>query len=365
MSKTEGLRISEAWRTDGIGYSRCNLSDMLENHTQKINYKIHCALLYFWVYYCYVGIGGIRDYILQKRAKGEYNMVNYDIFTDSSCDLSKELIEKYDLKVMQLEVIVDDKSPVLNSQVELKSFYDSLRAGSNAKTSAVTPGFFEEHMRKSLESGKDILYIGFSAGLSVTYNNGVMILEELQREFPERKILSVDTLSGSGGEALMVYHAAKMKENGVSMEEIKNEIESLKDYVHHQVTVEDLFFLKRGGRIDAKSAIVGTMLKIKPIINVDVNGKLNSVAKVRGRKASISELVNRMKATIDVERFPYISVFHGDCPREADVLESMVKEAYPQLEILRGDVGPVIGAHTGPGVLVLCYVGKTVKGTME
>lgn len=292
-------------------------------------------------------------------------MLNYEIFTDSSCDLSKEIIERYGLKVMQLEVIVDEKPPVLNSQVESKSFYDSLRDGSNAKTSAVTPGFFEEHMRATLENGKDILYIGFSSGLSVTYNNGVMICEELQHEFPERKILYADTLCGSGGQALLVYQAAKMKENGASMEEIKAEIERLKDYVHHQVTVEDLFFLKRGGRIDAKSAIVGTMLKIKPIINVDVNGKLNSVGKVRGRKASVTELLNRMKATVDAERFPYVSIFHGDCPEEADALEAMVKAEYPQLEVLRGDVGPVIGAHTGPGVLVLCYVGKVVKGTME
>ncbi len=292
-------------------------------------------------------------------------MANFELFTDSSCDLAKEIIDKYDLKVMQLEVIMDENPPVLNNQVESKAFYDSLRAGSNAKTSAVTPGFFEEHMRAALESGKDILYVGFSSGLSVTYNNGVMICEELRQEFPERKILYVDTTSGSGGQALMVYHAAKMREQGATMEEIKAEIEALRDYVHHQVTVEDLFFLKRGGRIDAKSAIVGTMLKIKPIINVDVNGKLNSVAKVRGRKSSITELVNRMKATVDIERFPYVSVFHGDCPEEADALEAMVKEAFPQLEVLRGDVGPVIGAHTGPGVLVLCYVGKVVKGTME
>lgn len=292
-------------------------------------------------------------------------MANFELFTDSSCDLSKEIIDKYDLKVMQLEVIMDENPPVLNNQVESKEFYDSLRAGSNAKTSAVTPGFFEEYMRAALESGKDILYVGFSSGLSVTYNNGVMICEELRQEFPERKILYVDTTSGSGGQALMVYHAAKMREQGATMEEIKAEIEALRDYVHHQVTVEDLFFLKRGGRIDAKSAIVGTMLKIKPIINVDVNGKLNSVAKVRGRKSSITELVNRMKATVDIERFPYVSVFHGDCPEEADALEAMVKEAFPQLEVLRGDVGPVIGAHTGPGVLVLGYVGKVVKGTME
>lgn len=292
-------------------------------------------------------------------------MANYEIFTDSSCDLSKDIIETYNLKVMQLEVIVDEKTPVLNNQVEIRAFYDSLRSGSNAKTSAVTPGFFEENMRATLENGNDILYIGFSSGLSVTYNNGVMICEELRQEFPERKIIYVDTLCGSGGQALLVYHAAKMKEQGASMEEIKTEVEKLRDYVHHQVTVEDLFFLKRGGRIDAKSAIVGTMLKIKPIINVDVNGKLNSVAKVRGRKASVSELVNRMKATIDTERFPYVSVFHGDCPEEADALAAMVKEVFPQAEILRGDVGPVIGAHTGPGTLVLGYVGKTVKGTME
>lgn len=292
-------------------------------------------------------------------------MANYEIFTDSSCDLSKEIIAQYGLKVMQLEVIIDEKLPMLNKEVEIKAFYDTLRSGSSAKTSAVTPGYFEEHMRETLENGKDILYIGFSSGLSVTYNNGVMICQELQQEFPERKILYVDTTSGSGGQALLVYHAAKLKEQGATMEEIKAEVEALRDYVHHQVTVEDLFFLKRGGRIDAKAAIVGTMLKIKPIINVDVNGKLNSVAKVRGRKSSIIELVNRMKATIDPERFPYVSVFHGDCPEEADALEAMVKEAYPQLTVLRGDVGPVIGAHTGPGTLVLCYIGKVVKGTME
>lgn len=291
-------------------------------------------------------------------------MQNYDIFTDSSCDLSKEIVERYDLKVMQLEVIMDDQPPVLNSQIEIKEFYHRLREGANAKTSAVTPGFFEEHMRASLESGKDILYVGFSSGLSVTYNNGVMVIDELKQEFPDRKICYVDTLCGSGGQALLVYHAALMKEKGASMEEIVAEIESLRDYLHHQVTVEDLFFLKRGGRIDAKSAIIGTVLKVKPIINVDKNGKLNSVAKVRGRRASMSELVNRMKETIDIDRFSCVSVFHGDCQEEADQLEAMVKEAYPQASVLRGDVGPVIGAHTGPGVLVLCYVGKTVKGTM-
>ena len=235
-------------------------------------------------------------------------MLNYDIFTDSSCDLSKEFVEKHDVKVMQLEVIMDDKPPVLNKEIEVKSFYNSLREGSNAKTSAVTPGYFEEHMRKSLESGKDILYLGFSSGLSVTYSNGVMVLKELMEEFPERKISYLDTLSGSGGQALLVYHAALMKEAGASMEEVYKEIDSLREYVHHQVTVEDLMFLKRGGRIDAKSAIIGTMLKIKPIINVMQDGKLASVDKVRGRKASMNELVKRMKENIDTEK-NFLSLF--------------------------------------------------------
>lgn len=289
-------------------------------------------------------------------------MSKYDIFTDSSCDLSAELVEKYDLKVMQLEVIIDDKAPVLNKEVEISSFYGALREGAVAKTSAVTPGFFEEHMRKSLEEGKDILYLGFSSGLSVTYSNGVMVLNELKEEFPERKILYVDTLSGSGGQALLIHHAALMRDAGASMEEVYKEIESLSTYVHHQVTVEDLFFLKRGGRIDAKSAIIGTMLKFKPIINVFKDGKLGSVGKVRGRKTSMNELVRRMAENFDEGRIEYVSVFHSDCEEDANALESLVKAQFPKVKVLRGDVGPVIGAHTGPGALVLCYVGKTEKG---
>lgn len=289
-------------------------------------------------------------------------MMNYDIFTDSSCDLSKEIVEKFDLHVMQLEVVMDDKPPVLNNQIDIKEFYNQLCAGSNAKTSAVTPGFFMEHMRNSLKNGKDILYLGFSSGLSVTYNNGVMVIKELQQEFPDRKIYYVDTLCGSGGQGLVVYHAAMMREAGASIEEVQKVTEEMSSRIHHQVTVEDLFFLKRGGRIDATKAIVGTVLKLKPIINVNREGRLINTGKVRGRKASINELFNRMKENIDIDGLGYVSVFHSDCLEDAKTLEAMVKAEYPSLQVIMGDVGPVIGAHTGPGALVLCYLGKTVKG---
>lgn len=289
-------------------------------------------------------------------------MSTYEIFTDSSCDLPKAMIQQYDLKVMQLEVTIDDKPPVLNNQVDIKEFYDQLRNGANAKTSAVTLGFFEEHMKKCLSEGKDILYLGFSSGLSATYQNGVMIMEELRAEFPERKMYHMDTLCASVGQGLLVYYAAVLRESGASIEEARDKIAAIKDKIHHQVTVNDLFFLKRGGRIDAKTAIVGSVLKFKPIIIVDKEGHLQSVDKVRGRKASLAELFARMKATEDLGNLEYVFLSHSDCIEDAQILVDMIEKEYPSIKVVVSDIGPVIGAHTGPGALALCYLGKTIKG---
>ncbi len=288
-------------------------------------------------------------------------MPDFEIFTDSSCDLPKEIVEKFDLKVMQLEVIIDDKPPILNNQIEIKDFYNQLREGANAKTSAVTPGYFEEHMRKALESGKDILYIGFSSGLSVTYNNGAMVLEELKQEFPERKVLHIDTLSGSVGQGMLAYYAAVLRNEGKEMEKVYDKIMAFKDRIHHQVTVNDLFFLKRGGRIDAATAIVGSILKFKPIIVVDKDGKLQSVGKVRGRKSSINELFNRMKANASLDELNYVFISHSDCLEDVESLAAMIKAEW-DTEVVIGDIGPVIGAHTGPGAIALCYLGNNIKG---
>lgn len=290
-------------------------------------------------------------------------MLNYEIFTDSSCDLPKEIVEQYDLKIMQLEVIIDDKSPVLNNQIDIKDFYEQLRAGANAKTSAVTPGYFEENMRAALEAGKDILYLGFSSGLSVTYNNGVMVLKELQEEFPERKICYLDTLCASMGQGLLVYYAALLREEGTSIEDVLAKIASVKDYIHHQVTLDDLFFLKRGGRIDAASAIAGTLLKFKPIVVVTEEGKLENIGKVRGRKASINELFKRMKATENLKELEYVFISHSDCLEDVELLVEMIKNEWSNVKVVISDIGPVIGAHTGPGTIALCYLGNVVKGT--
>lgn len=289
-------------------------------------------------------------------------MFNYDIFTDSSSDLPKDLIEKYQIKVMQLEVTIDNKEPVLNKEIDIKSFYDQLRNGANAKTSAVTLGYFEEHMRASLEAEKDILYIGFSSGLSATYNNGIMMIKELEAEFPNRKICYIDTLCASAGQGLLVYYAAKLRESGVKMEEALAKIAEVKDYIHHQITVDDLFFLKRGGRLDATSAVVGTVLNVKPIIIMDEEGHLKNVGKVRGRKKALKEMYLQLKNTENFEKLGYVCITHADCVEDANSLAGMIQDEFPSVEIIISDIGPVIGAHTGPGGLAMCYLGNVVKG---
>lgn len=291
-------------------------------------------------------------------------MLNFEIYTDSSCDLPKDMIEAYDIKVMQLEVIIDDKAPILNKDIEAKDFYQQLRDGANAKTAAMTPGYFAEHAKESLEAGKDILYIGFTSGLSVTYNNGAMMIEELQEKYPERKLLSIDTLCASVGEGLLVHYAALQRKAGASMEEIYEGVLAMKDKIHHQVTVDDLFFLKRGGRISAATAIAGSVLSIKPMIHVTAEGKLDTIGKIRGRKAAMKELVSKMQSNADVENWKYVFISHGDCLEDATRVKEMVEESFPQVKVILSDVGPVIGAHTGPGVIALCYLGKTEKGTM-
>lgn len=289
-------------------------------------------------------------------------MFEFEIFTDSSADLPKEIIEQYHLKVMQLEVTIDDKEPVLNKDLDIKSFYDQLRAGANAKTAAVTPGYFEEHMRVCLESGKDILYVGFSSGLSATYNNGAMIIHDLEEEYPERKIYHIDTLCASAGQGLLVYYAAKLRETGLGVEKILEELEKVKDYVQHQVTVDDLFFLLRGGRLSVASAVAGSVLKIKPVIVMDKEGHLRNVAKVRGRKNVLKELFKRLKCDENLQKLNCVCITHADCIHDAQLLEGMIKAEFPKVEVIISDIGPVIGAHTGPGGLAVCYLGKEIKG---
>ena len=290
-------------------------------------------------------------------------MSMFEIFTDSSCDLPQEIIEQYDIKVIQLEVIIDDGEPILNKDIDAKDLYQKLRDGAVAKTAAATPGNFYELMNDSLTQGKDILYLGFTSGLSVTYNNGAMVISELQEKYPNQKLMSIDTLCASVGQGLLVHFAALKREEGAKLEEVFHAVMDMKDNIHHQVTVDDLFFLKRGGRVSGATAVAGSMLNIKPMIQVSEKGKLETVGKVRGRKSAMRQLISEMQETADIDTWEYVFISHGDCYEDAARVKEMVEEAYPKAKVIISYVGPVIGAHTGPGVIALCYFGKVTKGT--
>ena len=188
-------------------------------------------------------------------------------------------------------------------------------------------------------------------------------MEELKEGFPQRKIMHLDTLCASVGQGLLVHYAALQREAGKSMEDVYAEIMSMKDKIHHQVTVNDLFFLKRGGRISATTAVAGSILNIKPMIIVSQEGKLENVGKARGRKNAMKELVSNMKETADIDTWNYVFISHGDCLEDVTAVKEMVEAEFPKAKVTISDVGPVIGAHTGPGVIALCFLGKVTKGT--
>ena len=284
-------------------------------------------------------------------------MNKFEIFTDSSCDLPSSLLEKYQIKVQQLDVTVDGCSPVANNELDIKEFYSELRSGKCAKTNAVSMQAFKDNMRPFVAEGKDVIYIGFSSGLSATYNNGRLALEELKEEYPERTLLYADSLAASLGQGMLVVYAAELREKGATIQEVCEFVNNNRLNMCHQFTVDDLFFLKRGGRVNAATAIVGSMLGIKPVLHVDDEGHLINIDKVRGRKASIMALFNKMKKTADLSEYKYVYISHGDCIDDAELLADLVKKEYGIEEIIINDVGPVIGAHSGPGTLALFYYG--------
>ena len=285
-------------------------------------------------------------------------MQNYIIVTDSGTDFTEELKKELEIVQLELTIIVEGEEPKPNNEVDNKTLYEMLRAKKKATTSAVNVGDFKDVMCPYLEKGTDILYLGFSSGLSNTYNAGRIACEELAEEFPERKLYAVDTLCASLGQGLLVYHAAKMRFDGKSIEEVRDFAEGNKLRLCHWFTVDDLFFLKRGGRVSAATAVVGTMLGIKPIMHVDNEGKLVKVGTVRGRRASIDALCEKAKASvIDAKEKLVAFISHGDCEEDAKYLADKMKKEVGFKEVLIGYVGSVIGSHSGPGTLALFYLG--------
>ncbi len=287
-------------------------------------------------------------------------MNDYIILTDSSCDLPAALAEELDIKVLPLKVNLDGKefrNYLDEREIPASQFYAALRNGGNASTSAVNPGEFAEIMTPYLERGLDILYIGFATALSSTCQNGAIAAEELKEKYPERKVLVVDSKCASMGQGLLVYLAAKKKREGASLEELYDFTKATAPRVVHWFTVDDLYFLKRGGRVNAATAAVGTLLNIKPVLHVDDEGRLINMSKARGRRASIKAIFDKCAQTGDGISNQHVFISHGDCPEDAEYLASMVRENLHPLDVTVSYVGPVIGAHSGPGTLAIFFLG--------
>ena len=285
--------------------------------------------------------------------------MSYQIITDSCCDLTQDQLNAWDVSCVNLLLRYNEEDHRnFSDPAAVKAFYDLMRSGTMATTAAANPDEWADHMKPALEAGRDVLVITFSSGMSTTYQSAVIAAKDLQEEYPQRTILVVDSLCAALGQGLLVYHACKKRDEGMGIRELAAWLEENRLNLCHWVTVDDLAHLKRGGRISAASAAVGTMLHVKPIIHVNDEGKLINTAKVRGRKAAIDFLVKKAQELGDGYDNETMFVAHGDCPEDAAALEAALKEKCGVKNVITGYVGPVIGAHTGPGVLVVFFMGK-------
>ena len=288
-------------------------------------------------------------------------MAIYRIITDSCCDLTQTMADELDLTVAPLTVnykgqeyqnFLDGRS------LDTHEFYMGLREGELTSTSAANPTLWAETMKPALEAGEDILVLAFSSGLSTTYNAACIAAEDLREQYPQRKIYVVDTLCASRGQGLLCYHVANRKAQGASLEEARDFAEENKLHLCHWFTVDDLHFLKRGGRVSATTAVVGSLLQIKPVMHMDNEGHLAVASKARGRKASIQAIANQIGISAYEPEKQTMFICHGDCLEDAQYLESILRETYHVPEVVTHFTGPVIGSHSGPGTLAVFFLGK-------
>ena len=285
-------------------------------------------------------------------------MNEYVIFTDSSCDISPEILAEWGVESLSLTFRFSDSDREYNNgDMNVADFYQKMRDGGVAKTSAINTQSFKEAFEKILADGRDIIYIGFSSGLSTTYNSAAVAAQMLRDEFPERIVITIDSLAASAGLGLLLRLAAEKRAQGASIDEVASYIESLKLRICHWFTVEDLVYLKRGGRVSPTAALVGNMLGIKPVLHVDDTGRLVNVTKIRGRKPSIIALVDKYTELVDPD-FERIFISHGDCIEDAEYLASRIEAEHGVKAEIITYVGSVIGAHSGPGTLALFFVSR-------
>lgn len=287
-------------------------------------------------------------------------MGDYVIITDSTADFSSDMINQLEIEVLPLKFTIAGETYgdyADGRDMKIEEFYKRLRSGETPVTSQINPDDFVKVFKRHLDNKTDILYIAFSSGLSGTYSSAIIAADELKHQYPDRKIIIVDSLCASLGEGLLVYLAVKEKRNGTDIENLGKWLENKKKNICHWFTVDDLHHLHRGGRVSAASALFGSMLSIKPILHVDNVGKLVLVSKTRGRKKSIEALIERLgKTGVGLEN-QEIFISHGDCEEDAQEAAYVIKNKYGVKNIFLNMIGPIIGSHAGPGTLAVFFLG--------
>ena len=288
-------------------------------------------------------------------------MNDYVLLTDSSADLTDALVKELGVEVLPLSFTMRNKTyrnwPD-NREIDPKDFYRQLREGEMATTSAVNVSDFTETIEPHLKEGRDVLVVAFSSGLSATCHSAQIAAQELSEQYPERKVYVVDSLCASLGQGLLVWYAARMKNEGRGIGAVRDWLEENKLHLCHWFTVDDLHFLKRGGRISSATAVLGTMLSIKPVMHVDDEGHLTKVGTARGRNASLKALVDHMAETAIDPAGQTDFISHGDCEEDANKVAEDVKRRFGVQTVVLNNVGPVIGAHSGPGTVALFFLGR-------
>ncbi len=284
--------------------------------------------------------------------------MKYIISTDSTADLPMSYVKEHGLAVQFLSYSFGDTVYDIDTQMDSHDFYMRMRSGEMPTTNACIPDQVQKSFEGFLKEGYDILHISFSSGLSASHNNARIAANELAELYPDRKVVVIDSLCASLGQGLLVHYAVTMKEQGKSLEEVASWLEENKLHLCHQFTVDDLFHLHRGGRVSKATAILGTLINVKPVLHVDNEGHLTSVCNVRGRKKALLKLVEHMGEQMGNYQNDIVFISHGDCPEDAQFVANQVKERFGIDNILIDYVSPTIGAHSGPGTVALFYLGK-------
>lgn len=286
---------------------------------------------------------------------------NYDIITDTGANLPDDLIEKFKIKIVSLSFFINSVEYLSyeeGKKTDLAQFYDMMKDKIEIKTSLVSPERFQAAFEETLSCGKDLLYIGISSGITGTVNSARIAADILKDKYPERKIIVIDSLSAAMGLGLLVYKAGEMRLDGKSIDEVAAMVEKNKLRVAHWFSVEDLFFLQRGGRVSTTTAMFGSILNIKPVLHVDDNGKLISMSKVKGRKQSLLALAEKFKELSVEGENDVIAFSHGNCLEDVQFIADELKKTYKFKEIIFNCLDPVIGAHSGPGTVSIFFIAK-------